>query len=191
MDYTRLSLAQAGAALLDVGRDTQATFGALDVRQLNWQPDATRWSIAQCFDHLLTANRLMLRSAQDALEKGPTIWGRLPLLPHLCGPMLVRSQAPEAVRRFSAPRDAQPAASDIPADVLQRFVDQQREAAAWMGTLDEGDARRTIMSSPFLRLVTYSVLDGCRLIVAHDRRHIEQARRVLLSSTFPRASTVA
>ena len=34
------------------------------------------------------------------------------------------------------------------------------------------------MVSPFVSFITYSVLDGCRLIVTHERRHFEQARRV-------------
>jgi hypothetical protein len=46
-------------------------------------------------------------------------------------------------------------------------------------------AARTIMASPFAGVVTYSVLDGWRLMVADDHRHIEQARRVRRSPGFP------
>ena len=59
MDYTVLSLADVRNGLDDIARETQATFGGFDGRQLNWRPDETRWSVAQCFEHLLTANRLM------------------------------------------------------------------------------------------------------------------------------------
>jgi hypothetical protein len=47
------------------------------------------------------------------------------------------------------------------------------------------DAASTIMVSPFAAFITYSVLDGCRLIVAHARRHFEQARRVTEQQGFP------
>jgi hypothetical protein len=57
--------------------------------------------------------------------------------------------------------------------------------------LDERHAARAIMPSPFISVVTYSVLDGCRLMLAHDRRHFEQARRVTLSLGFPYEWTVA
>jgi hypothetical protein len=43
------------------------------------------------------------------------------------------------------------------------------------------------MTSPFIKVITYSVLDGWRLVFAHDRRHLEQARRVTLSPGFPTA----
>jgi DinB superfamily len=187
MDYATLSLADVRAGLDNIARETQSTFGGLDARQLNWRPDATRWSVAQCFEHLLLANRLMFQAAEDALnDTAPrTIWRRLPVLPGVLGRMLVRSQAPSTARRFTAAPEAQPATSDIAADVIQRFVEQHRGAVARLQALDERDAARTIMASPFIRVITYSVLDGWRLVFAHDRRHFEQARRVTLSTGFP------
>jgi hypothetical protein len=186
MDYTTLSLAEVRSALSAIAGDTEATFASLSTSQLNWRPDATRWSVAQCFEHLFTANRLMVHAAQAALEKPPSsVWQRVPGLPALLGRMLIRSQAPEGTRKFSAPAKAQPTTSDIPGDVLQRFVHQHHEAVEWLRTVNEHDASRAIMVSPFIKVVTYSVLDGCRLIVAHDRRHFEQARRVMQSAGFP------
>ncbi len=186
-DYAVLSLADVRTGLDEIAREAQATFGGFDGRQLNWRPDESQWSVAQCFEHLLTANRLMFRAAEDALNdaRPRTFWQRLPVLPRILGRMLIRSQAPNAVRKFTAPSKAQPATSDIAADIIPRFVEQHRDAVAWVRALDERDAARAIMTSPFIRVVTYSVLDGWRLVVAHDRRHFEQALRVTLSPGFP------
>jgi hypothetical protein len=41
------------------------------------------------------------------------------------------------------------------------------------------------MTSPFVKVIAYSVLDGWRLVVAHGWRHVEQARRVTESPGFP------
>jgi hypothetical protein len=181
MNYTKLSLADVSDALRNVGRDAPATFGGLTDQELNWRPDGTSWSVAQCFEHLVTSNTLMRRGADAALtQPARTVWQRLPLLPALFGWMLIRSQRPNTRGKFTAPPQAQPATSDIPGDVIQRFVDQHREAAEWVRMLDPRDARRAIMISPFIKAVTYSVLDGLRLMVAHDHRHFEQARRVML-----------
>ena len=187
MDYATLSLADVRTGLDDIARETHAMFGAFDAPQLNWQPDSTRWSVGQCFEHLLLANRLMLQAAEDALNDiAPrTIWRRLPVLPGAFGRMLIRSQAPVNARRYKASARAQPAMSGVAADIIQRFVEQHREAVARMRVLDERDAARTIMTSPFIKIITYSVLDGWRLVFAHDRRHFEQARRVTLTPGFP------
>ncbi len=182
-----MSLADVRTGLDDIARETQATFGGLDGRQLNWRPDAGRWSVAQCVEHLLTTNRLMFEAAEKALDvaRPRTIWQRVPVLPGVLGRMLIRSQSPTAARRFTAPSTARPASSDITADVIPRFIEQQRDAAVRVQALGEDDAARTIMTSPFVRIVTYSVLDGWRLVVAHDRRHFEQAQRVVKSPGFP------
>src|SRR5215203_3162281 len=126
MDYATLSLADVRSGLDALARDAQAVFGGCDARQLNWRPDPARWSVAQCFDHLLTANRLMLQAAEDALNGASprTVWQRLPVVPGVLGRMLVRSQAPSARRKFTAPPKAQPTTSALAADVIQRFVDQ-------------------------------------------------------------------
>lgn len=189
IDYTALSLSEVRAGLDEVAGDAQATFGGLDGSQLNWRPDAARWSVAQCFEHLITSNRLMLQAAEDAMShaRPRTIWQRLPLLPAFYGRMLIRTQGPVVGRKFTSPPNSTPSASAIAADVIARFVEQHREIVARLQTIDEGHAARTIMTSPFIRVVTYSVLDGLRLVVAHDRRHVEQARRVTQSPGFPGA----
>jgi DinB superfamily len=189
MDYTTLSLAEVTAGLDDIAREAHATFGRLDARQLNWRPDPAQWSVAQCFEHLIAANRLIFQAADEALSgtQPRTIWQRLPILPGVLGRMLIRSQAPTATKKFSASPKAQPATSDIAADIIQRFVDQHRDAVARAQTLDERAASRAIMTSPFINVITYSVLDAWRLVLAHDRRHVEQARRVTQSPGFPAA----
>jgi hypothetical protein len=186
MDYAALSLADLGAGLADIARDTQTTFGGLDARQLNWQPRPGQWSIGQCFDHLRKVNGMMFQSAEEALDntRPRTIWQRLPLLPGVLGRIMIRSQAPGSERKYTAPAKAQ-ASSDIAADIIQRFVEQHRDAVSWVQSLDDRDAAGSIMTSPFLKVITYTVLDGCRLVVAHDRRHFEQACRVKLSPEFP------
>jgi hypothetical protein len=187
MDYTTLSVTEVRAGLEDLARQAHARFGALDAQQLNWRPDATRWSVAQCIEHLVRANRLMLRAAEDALDaaRPRTLWQRVPVLPGFFGRALIRSQAPSSTRKYTASTKAQPASSDIPADIIPRFVEQHRHAGEWVQRLDERVAARTIMASPFIGVVTYSVLDGCRLVVAHDWRHVEQASRVMQSPGFP------
>ena len=186
IDYTKLSLADVRAELVRIADDAGSNFGPLDAQQLHWQPESGRWSAGQCLQHLVTANRLMLQQAARALDgtHPRTLWQRLPVLPQLLGPALIRSQAPTATRKFTAAPAATPA-SDVPADIVAQFLDQHRAALEQLSALEESTLARAIMVSPFIRVVTYSVLDGWRLIVAHDRRHIEQARRVLAAPGFP------
>jgi hypothetical protein len=190
MDYTTLSLSEVRLGIAELIRDAEATFGSLDARQLNWRSDPSRWSVAQCFEHLLKMNALMLPAAEDALDttKLSTVWQRLPFLPSLFGRMMVRSQSPDARRKYTAPAPGRPSSSGIPPDVVQRFIEQQRALGTRLQSADERKAADTIMASPFIKVICYSVLDGWRLVFAHGRRHVEQARRVIREPTFPKVS---
>jgi len=185
--YTTLSLADVEAEFSAIALDTESVFGRLDERQLNWRPAAARWSVAQCFDHLLNANREMFHAMDAATDRShpPPVWQRLPVLPRVFGRVMIRSQMPEAERKFTAPRKARPASSAIDPRIIERFVAHQHEAAGRVRSLHERDLAPIIMVSPFVSFITYSVLDGCRLIVTHERRHFEQARRVTQEPGFP------
>ena len=186
-DYTTLSLADVTAELTAIAREAETVFGLFNEPQLNWRPDAARWSIAQCFDHLLNVNRQMFNAVDAATDgsRSPTVWQRLPILPRVCGSMLIKSQRPDVTRKFTAPRQAEPASSTIDSQIVARFVAAQHEAVARVRALDGRDVARIVMASPFVRFITYSVLDGCRLMVTHERRHFEQARRVSQEPGFP------
>ena len=187
VDYTTLSLADLADEFVAMGNDVQSTFGSLDDRQLNWRPDDKQWSVAQCFDHLLSANAQMLRSADLAMDgsRAKTVWQRLPVLPRVFGALMIRSQSPQAVRKFVAPRQAQPSCSTIVGAIIERFSASQHDYAARVRALRPDDAARVIMVSPFVSFIAYSVIDGYRLVVAHQRRHFEQARRVVDAAGFP------
>ena len=187
IDYTLLSLTEIRSQLGVLASEAHDAFGTLDSQQLNWRPHETRWSVGQCFAHLLQANLLMIKAIDSALHPAhePTTWQRMPIVPGLCGRLLIRSQAPDARRKYSAPRAAQPTTSAIASDIVERFVAQHHDAARRLERLDERRASAAVMTSPFIRIVVYSVLDGWRLLIAHDWRHVEQARRVTLTSGFP------
>ena len=57
MDYLTAKLPALITAANNIAAETKATFGRLTPTQLNWKPSAERWSVAQCFDHLLTTNK--------------------------------------------------------------------------------------------------------------------------------------
>ena len=114
-----------------------------------------------------------------------TAWQRVPLMPKVFGRALVTSLTPTSARKFNAPQRSHPSASEIDSRVIDRFAAAQRDVSTLLRSLAGRDLGRLIMVSPFIRFVTYSVLDGFRIIAVHERRHFEQARRVVAAPGFP------
>jgi hypothetical protein len=64
-------------------------------------------------------------------------------------------------------------------------VAQQATIVAKMKATEHLDLEKIVITSPALALVTYTLLDAYRVIVVHERRHFQQARRVTEESGFP------
>src|SRR2546423_14649358 len=71
---------------------TVARFPGLTAQQLNWKPVPDQWSVAQCFDHLVTANNAFFPIFEKILsgEKKNSFWESLPWLPAIWGKMLIK-----------------------------------------------------------------------------------------------------
>ena len=174
------------AQVKSISNDTQSTFGQLTTLQLNWKPSPERWSVAQCFDHLLTSNKGYFPIIDSVLAGlKPTLWQRVPVLPGFWGSLLVKSMDPSSTRKVKAPKKFQPSHSEISASVINEFVDQQNKIAEKMKATEHLDLEKIIISSPAASPITYSLMDAYRLIVVHDQRHFQQAKRVTEESAFP------
>jgi len=186
MDFLKADLPSLMAEANNIATETKSTFGRLIPTQLNWKPSAERWSVAQCFEHLITSNKGYFPTIEGVIAGiKPTFWQRMPLIPGLAGRLLIKSLDPKSTRKIRAPKRFQPAQSDISVSVLDDFVDQQAKMVEKMKATEHLDLEHIIITSPVAAAITYSMMDAYRVIVVHERRHFEQARRVTEEATFP------
>lgn len=170
-----------------IARSAQSTFGQLTAAQLNWKPSAEQWSIAQCLQHLIATN-LEMGSIFDAIISGTkqkSVLERLPVLPGVWGKMMVKFLAPENKQKYKALPKVTPADSGLDPQIVGQFVSHQQEVIGKMKVVQNLQPEKIIMTSPFASFITYSLLDACRIIVIHERRHFAQAERVMATSGFP------
>lgn len=170
-----------------IARDVQSTFGNLNVDQLNWKPSADKWSVAQCLDHLIAANKEML-SVFDPIIAGTkqsSFLERMPVLPGLMGRLLLNAVSPQGKQKVKAPRASTPSTSKLGSNVLIQFDSIQQEVCRKFRAIEHVQADKIIVTSPFASVVVYNLLDAARIIVAHERRHFEQAQRVMAAEGFP------
>jgi DinB superfamily len=188
MNYQNLALSQIYDEAEAIARDAKTLFGHLNSQQLNWKAAADSWSVAQCLEHLIAINREYYPVFDRILkgERGRTLLQALPVLPAIFGRMMIKSLSPNSNQKFKAPAAAQPSSSSIDSQIVDRFIAHQHETLAKMRSLGDRGLAGIIITSPFVSVVVYSLLDTFRLIVAHERRHFAQAQRVLEADGFPR-----
>ena len=177
------------AELEPIAEEARRVFGRLTPAQLNWKPSAEQWSVGQCFDHLIVTNSTFFRDMERVAAgtyRG-SLWGRVSPLSGFFGRYIIGALDPSKGKKIKAPLAFLPASSDVDAEVIERFAGNLSEVAARMRATEGVDLRRTVITSPAMALVTYSLFDVYRIFVAHARSHFEQARRVTRAEGFPAA----
>ncbi len=150
---------------------------------LRARPDPEKWSAVQCIDHLNTAGWLLLQSVERAIErsqsKGP--YGTPPFRYGIVSRWFVRVLEPSSGWTFDAPSLFEPEAPNTlyPDEAVEEFVALQNQFAACIGDAEGLDLRRIRLSSPAIPLLRISLGAWFEATLAHERRHLAQARRTL------------
>lgn len=188
MVFTKLSWSELRVEIEAIAAEAQRIFGQLNAQQLNWKPGAEAWSVAQCLEHVMANDHKMFPPIDEALAnpKRTRFYERLPVLPGLFGKVMIKVVSPGFKPKLKSLPAGNPSTSAIDAQIVHHFLAHQREITERINELERLQAARLVMTSPFVSWITYSLLDACRLIVAHERRHLAQAQRVLETPGFPR-----
>jgi hypothetical protein len=169
-----------------ISAGAQETFGSLSAEQINWKPDANGWSVGQCFEHLIKSNELFYPELEK-IAAGTRVNSFLESyspLSSLFGNLLINSLQKDA-RKFKAPTREIVPPSEIDANIVEIFAAHQSELIGKIKRTGAADWRKTKVTSPFMKLITYKLSDGYQVIVEHEKRHVRQAERVLRAEPFP------
>jgi hypothetical protein len=92
--------------------------------------------------------------------------------------MILNSVQPDRKRKMKTFPVWEPAKSRITGDVLKRFSDQQSDLKEMIKNSENLLQTGTVISSPANKNVVYKLETAFDIIIAHERRHFEQAREV-------------
>jgi hypothetical protein len=163
-------------------REARALVDGLTEGTGGWRAEPGSWSVAECLDHLATANRLYLRAMSDAATRARAHGNRRrgPALPGLIGRWFVRTLEPPVNQRFKmkSPRVIKPRQAPALADAFADFIASHSEVRAFLRTYADLDLARVRFANPFVRGVRFSLATGLHVIPAHERRHLWQGWRV-------------
>jgi hypothetical protein len=163
-------------------QDALALVAGLSDARGAWRAEAGAWSVAECLDHLGTANRVYLGAmrpaAARALSEGRQRRG--PARPGLVGGWFVTFLEPPVKARLKtkAPRAIRPRAGPALNEAITSFLESQDEVRTFLRTYAGIDLTGVRFPNPFIRGVRFSLATGLHVIAAHERRHLWQAWRV-------------
>lgn len=170
-----------------ISEDVRKAFGGFSGEQINWRADADSWSVGQCFDHLIKSNELLFDEF-DKVASGTrqnSFWENWSPFTSFGGNLLINSLKKDE-RKFKAPTQKIVPPSEINAEIIEKFAAHQTELIEKIKKCEKADPQKTVVTSPFIKLMTYKFGDGLTIIVEHEKRHFRQAERVTQAENFPK-----
>lgn len=172
-----------------IGDDVLNSFGALSAEQLNWKPAADSWSVAQCLDHVIKTNEQFYPEFEKLASgtRKNTFWQNYSPFTGMGGRWLVNAVKNDS-KKVKAPSKAIVPPSDLPGDIVEKFAANIKDVCGKIEACSSADLKKTVVSSPFLAVMTYTLDDAYSVLVEHSRRHVRQAKRVIETEGFPKAA---
>lgn len=168
-----------------VTAETERLRATLSEAQCIWKPAPGIWNVLECFQHLIVTDELYYPRLRLAIEKAKRERGRAPFRPSFFGKTFIRYVSPESQRKIKTFRTFEPSPALTDVTVLQQFVDHQDTLTALIQKADGIDLNRGKFASPTSRLLRFSVGEGLTVLVVHQQRHLQQARRLAEHPDFP------
>jgi hypothetical protein len=146
-----------------------------------WQPAPDSWSVVQCIDHLNSTAREYLpmldQGIADAIRRG--LYSPGPYTYNWIGRLMTWVVDPNTRIRAKAPRAFLPPAPRPRHDVMAAFRAYQVQYIDRLRQANGLDLARARVASPAARWIRMPLGSGFATMIAHERRHLQQARRVV------------
>ena len=167
--------------------EVQSTFGKLSAKQLNWKPSENVWSIAQCLDHLVVTNNLYFENIQKVADgtHRNNFFSKIPFATDIIGFVMKKVLSPDWKPKMKTLKMFKPSYSRISGNILENFSKNQSRFIDLMEASKNLDYKKIKVAEPISIAINLRLVDAFEVLIVHEKRHFNQAKRVLESEGFP------
>lgn len=155
-------------------------FKTLTEQELNWKESAESWSVLECVEHLNLYGDFYLPEIRRRIAAAPTAVQQSVFKSGLLGNYFAEVMLPkEKLNKMKTFKDKNPVGSRLSKAVLQRFTDQQKEMLDLLNKARKVNLSKVKTAISITKLLKLRLGDTFRVVIYHNQRHIEQAKKVL------------
>jgi hypothetical protein len=160
-------------------QEATKVFQNLNSAVLLKQPTAGSWSAAQCLEHLNKYGQYYLPAIASALGQHEGLKSDDPFRSTWLGSYFTKMMSPETgKKKIKTFKEYIPQTDLDPHAVVAEFIRQQESLLAYVELARERNLTRRVPIS-LTRLITMKLGDVLQFVIAHDSRHLAQARRAV------------
>ena len=171
----------------EVVEDSRRSFSHLTEDQFNWKPNSNEWSVAQCFEHMRMNGISILPALEKALrENTPSEDCAEKSYKHgFLGKRAIRIISPESTRKFKTTKNFSPEMSNYRLSAIEDFVSLQETLKNCVTRSSSYNIEKIMVAMPAFRIFRLRMGDMLKFVIAHEQRHVKQAKLVMGMKGFP------
>jgi len=154
----------------------------LDEADLKHKEDAKTWSILECFDHMNKATELYLDQIESKLNEAKPAKSDFYNTGKLA-PFFTKGLAPtedgQIKNKMKTTKVFKPESDNVELAVIQKFLHNQTRMEQIIDHLTDKDLNSFKVTTALGKILRFYVGDALIFIVAHNKRHILQAERLV------------
>jgi len=183
------ALKQFSTEAVAISRESGEFLSGFSDAQINWHPNPSVWSIAQCFDHLIVADSLYIQKLQKIINEAPRTSAPFTqsLRTSLVGKLLIYFVNPNTTFKSKTFKVFYPEENFVNSDLQNRFNEHQEKLIELMKEADGLDINRLKISSPVSNLLKFRIGECFQFLLLHQRRHFLQAKNLTTLTDFPKS----
>jgi hypothetical protein len=166
--------------LSDLSAKYAAEFSGVSPSEADLKPSEKEWSINECLDHIIQCNRSyhkVLDAVAQKRHRRPG-WSRVPFLPAFWAKMILKAVSPGTPGKSKTFPAFMPLSSKYGRNLAGEVGVVNAELAEKLKAIQEEDLDKQIITSPAGPFVTYSLRACVTILVEHEKRHFNQAKRL-------------
>ena len=152
----------------------------LDIKKLNLKKTPEKWSLLECIEHLNRYGDFYIPEISQRIQSGKAATTSPVFKSGWLGNYFAESMLPkEKLNKMKTFKSMNPAGSQLGTEVLEKFLQQQKELLALLEkakTIDLVKTKTAISISKFIKL---RLGDTFRVVIYHNYRHIVQSENCL------------
>lgn len=158
----------------------QAEFSGLSAAEADLKPAEKEWSINECLDHIVQCNgsyHKVLDAVARKRHRRPG-WSRVPFLPAFWAKMILKAVSPGTPGKSKTFPAFMPLSSRYGRNLAGEVAVANAQLAEKLKAIREEDLDAQIITSPAGPFVTYKLRACITILVEHEKRHFNQAKRL-------------
>jgi uncharacterized damage-inducible protein DinB len=185
--YKSSELISTLASVIDLLLKKTTLMDAYTAEQLNAQPAAGKWSVAQVLEHLNAYNRYYLPEIEKAILKGMSANapGNEVFKPGMLGNYFTKLMQPgksgAIANKMQAPKGYRPAERQDAAEVVSEFKNGCKHLLSLLQKAHQVDIGSQTVPISISKFVKLKLGDVLRFVVAHKQRHFIQIENIISS----------